>query len=144
MLGNSNANFEGTFGLDPSTGAIDCVNDCLGDTYDVAPINDLLYAVPITTTAPRSTSSVTPTRACGGRRRVVTRNYGETITTKNDVYGWDYRGYKYAKMLHWWPDLAFGSYTSASQAAWAVDTVAATTSSWAASSRASTAPTSRA
>jgi PKD repeat protein len=121
VLGDPRANFEGTFGLDPDTGDIEWVNDCLGDTYDVAPAGDVLYAVHhyhdcsvvnrFGDTNPRvrwwkATAQVT---------------YATDLTTKNDVYGWDYRGYMHAKMLHWWPDLAFGNFTSASQAAWAVD-----------------------
>ncbi len=31
------ASFEGTFGLDPDTGAINFLNDCHGDTYDTLP-----------------------------------------------------------------------------------------------------------
>ncbi|WP_200961305.1 LamG domain-containing protein [Phycicoccus sp. Soil802] len=122
VLGNSNANFEGTFGLDPSTGAINFVNDCLGDTYDVAPTQNLLYAVAHyhDCTAVDEFGDTNP--RVRWQKAVVTYNSGTNLTTKNDVYGWDYRGYQYAKMLTWWPDLAFGSYTSASQAAWAVDT----------------------
>ena len=38
--------FEGTFALDPVTGEIDWLNDCLGDTYDVAPAGPALQRSP--------------------------------------------------------------------------------------------------
>ena len=38
-------NFEGTFSADPSSGNVNFVNDCHGDTYDAAPIGKVLYAV---------------------------------------------------------------------------------------------------
>ncbi|WP_235529248.1 PKD domain-containing protein [Phycicoccus sp. Root101] len=107
--------------MDPSSGDIDWVNDCLGDTYDVSPVGNLLYAV----SHYHDCSAVDRFGDTNPRSRwqkaVAMVNYPTDVTTKNDAYGWDYRGYKYAKMLNWWPDLAFGSYTSAGQAAWAVE-----------------------
>ncbi|WP_457254534.1 PKD domain-containing protein [Pedococcus sp. P5_B7] len=116
------ANFEGTFGLDPATGAINFVNDCLGDTYDVAPVKDLLYAVSHyhDCTAIDSIPDTTP--RARWQKAVVSYNHPTDLTTRNDVYGWNYTGYQYARQLHWWPDLSFGNFTSAQQAAWAVDT----------------------
>ena len=38
-------NFEGTFAADGSTGAINWVNDCHGDTYDIYPVGQVLYSV---------------------------------------------------------------------------------------------------
>jgi PKD repeat protein len=121
VLGNSNANFEGTFGLNPTTGAIDWVNDCLGDTYDVAPVKNLLYSVAHYHDCYAVDEFGDTNPRVRWQKASVTYNNPTDLTTKNDVYGWDYRGYQYAKMLHWWPDLAFGSYTPAQQAAWAVD-----------------------
>ncbi len=37
------AAYEGTFAVDPMSGQINWVNDCLGDTYDIAPAGDVLY-----------------------------------------------------------------------------------------------------
>ncbi|SDP38037.1 PKD repeat-containing protein [Pedococcus dokdonensis] len=124
VLGQENfANFEGTFGLNPDTGAIEFVNDCLGDTYDVAPIKNLLYMVSHyhDCTAVDSIPDTNP--RARWQKAAVTYNYPTDLTTRNDVYGWNYQGYQYARMLHWWPDLSFGTYTSAQQAAWTVDAV---------------------
>ena len=42
---DTGAAFEGTFSADPTTGAINWVNDCLGDTYDIYPMGGALYTV---------------------------------------------------------------------------------------------------
>jgi PKD repeat protein len=116
------ARFEGTFGLDPSSGAISWVNDCLGDTYDIATQGPVLYAVSHYHDC--SAVDAFPDTNPRSRWQKATAQYSTAtnVTTRNDAYGWDFRGYSYARMLSWWPDLAFGSYTSAGQAAWAVDT----------------------
>ena len=50
------ANFEGTFALDPMTGPDRLgQDDCLGDTYDVAPVRSCSTRSATTTTAPPST-----------------------------------------------------------------------------------------
>ena len=40
---NGTADWEGTFAIDPTSGQINWANDCLGDTYDIAPAGDVLY-----------------------------------------------------------------------------------------------------
>jgi hypothetical protein len=114
------ASFEGTFAADPYTGALNWVNDCLGDTYSTFPQNGVLYVAShhhdcsvvggFPDTNPRSRwmkATAEPTTPVG------------TITRK-DAYGWDFTGLPYAGLLNWYPDLDFGSYTSARQAAWSV------------------------
>lgn len=114
------AAFEGTFAANPATGEINWTNDCLGDTYDTFPIGQVLYNVShrhncanigyFPDTNPRSRWI----KASADRTYPV-----GTITTK-DAYGWDFTGLKYSGMLHWYPDLEFGIYTSSKQAAWSV------------------------
>jgi PKD repeat protein len=114
------AAFEGTFAADPNTGNILWVNDCLGDTYDTFVLNQALYSVGhvhnctvvggFPDTNPRSRwqkAMAAPIHPTG------------TITQK-DAYGWDFTGLPYAGVLHWFPDLDFGSYTADRQAAWSV------------------------
>ncbi len=43
------------------------------------------------------------------------------MTTRNDAYGWDFRGVPFAGLRQWYPDLEFGSYTPDRQAAWTVE-----------------------
>ncbi len=38
------ADWEGTFAIDPTSGQINWANDCLGDSYDIAPAGDVLYS----------------------------------------------------------------------------------------------------
>ena len=117
----SGASFEGTFAADPDGGAIRWVNDCLGDTYDVESFQGSLYSVAhahdcsvidgFGDTSPRSRwqkAQASSTEATG-------------MTTRNDAYGWDFRGYAFAGLRQWYPDLEFGSYTPDRQAAWAVE-----------------------
>jgi PKD repeat protein len=114
------ASFEGTFAADPYTGQLNWVNDCLGDTYSSFPQGQVLYSVGhrhdcsvvggFPDTSPRSRwqkATAEPTFPVG------------TITRK-DAYGWDFTGLPYSGLLHWYPDLEFGTYTSARQAAWSV------------------------
>lgn len=123
---NGTADWEGTFAIDPTSGQINWANDCLGDTYDIAPAGDVLY----------NASHQHDCTVVGGwpdtnprvRWQKAAAQYSHTTgdtTTKDDAYGWAGRhglvGVAYAKLLHWYPNFAFGSYTSAGQAAWAVD-----------------------
>ena len=123
---NGTADWEGTFAIDPTSGQINWANDCLGDTYDIAPAGDVLY----------NASHQHDCTVVGGwpdtnprvRWQKAAAQYSHTsgdTTTKDDAYGWagskGLVGVKYAKLLHWYPNFAFGSYTSAGQAAWAVD-----------------------
>lgn len=114
------AAFEGTFSANATTGAINWVNDCLGDTYDTFPMGGVLYTVShdhdctvaggFPDTSPRSRWQ----KASAERTEPI-----GTITTK-DAYNWDYTGLPYTGQLHWYPDLEFGTYTSARQAAWSI------------------------
>jgi PKD repeat protein len=115
------ARFEGTFSATPNGGSIRWVNDCLGDSYDVAMMSGVVYSVhhahdcrPIHEfgdTNPRNRwtkATAAPDRATG------------TIT-ELDEYTWDFRGLPYAGLLQWYPDLSFGTSTPAGQAAWSVE-----------------------
>ena len=105
------AAFEGTFAADPNTGAINWVNDCLGDTYDSFPMGQVLYTVAhkhncsiigcFPDTSPRSR----------WQKAVAGRTYPIGTITNKDAYGWDFTGMPYTGLLHWYPDLEFGTYT---------------------------------
>ncbi|GAA2737171.1 PKD domain-containing protein [Pedococcus aerophilus] len=119
------AAYEGTFAVDPMSGQINWVNDCLGDTYDIAPAGDVLY----------NASHQHDCTVIGGwpdtnprvrwQKAAAQYSHATDIATKDDAYGWGSTygliGLPYAKGLHWYPNFAFGSYTSSRQAGWAVD-----------------------
>jgi hypothetical protein len=115
-------NFEGTFSANPSSGAINWVNDCHGDTYDAAPIGTVLYSV----------SHAHDCRWMGGfpqtdqnwsinmRHALAFTTYSTGIGFGPDNYGWNYAGLPVSKLLQWYPVVAIGSFTGQSQAAWSV------------------------
>ncbi len=112
-------NFEGVFAADPTTGEVNWVNDCHGDTYDTLPIADVLYSVshahdcawisefPETSTRTYSFLLASPTFPTGS-------NLGP------DNYGWDFNGVPAANHLHWFPKLNMGTYTGQYQAGWSL------------------------
>ncbi|MFT4216806.1 MAG: PKD domain-containing protein [Micropruina sp.] len=115
------AAFEGTFSADPTTGAINWVNDCLGDTYDTFPMDGALYTVSHDHNC--TIAGAFPDTDPRARwQKASAERIGPTIGTiaSKDVYNWDYTGIPYTGLLHWYPDLEFGTYTSSKQAAWAI------------------------
>ncbi len=114
------AAFEGTFAANPETGEINWTNDCLGDTYDTFPIGQVLYNV----SHRHNCANIGYFPDTNPRSRWIKasadRTYPVGTITSKDAYGWDFTGLKYSGMLHWYPDLEFGTYTSSKQAAWSV------------------------
>ncbi len=123
---NGTADWEGTFAVDPTSGQINWANDCLGDTYDIAPAGDVLYNASHQhdCTVVNGWPDTNPRSRWQKAAAQYSHTMGDT-TTKNDVYNWAGRnglvGVAYAKLLHWYPNFAFGAYTPAGQAGWAVD-----------------------
>jgi PKD repeat protein len=119
------ASYEGTFALDPMTGQINWQNDCLGDTYDIAPAGDVVY----NTSHQHDCTAVDGWTDTSPRVRWqkagASYSHATGVQTKNDAYGWagqyGFLGTPNAALLHWYPNFAFGSYTSSGQAGWAVD-----------------------
>ncbi|MFT4258387.1 PKD domain-containing protein [Microbacterium sp.] len=114
------ASFEGTFAADPYTGQINWVNDCLGDTYASFPQGGVLYSV-----SHKHDCSVVGAFPDTNPRARWQKALAESttpsgVTTKKDAYGWDFTGLPYTEQLNWYPDLEFGTYTPARQAAWSV------------------------
>ncbi|MEA5117249.1 MAG: PKD domain-containing protein, partial [Propionicimonas sp.] len=117
----SGASFEGTFSADPTTGALNWINDCLGDTYDTFPMDGSLYTVSHDHDC-SLVGGVPDTNPRNRWTKASAERIGPAIgvTTRKDAYGWDYTGIPYTGVLHWYPDFAFGTYTSAQQAGWAI------------------------
>lgn len=114
------ASFEGTFAVDPYSGQINWVNDCLGDTYGSFPQGGVLYSV-----SHKHDCSVVGAFGDTNPRSRWAKAIAESTTptgviTKKDAYGWDFTGLPYTEQLNWYPDLEFGTYTSSRQAAWSV------------------------
>ena len=113
-------NFEGTFAANPYTGAITLVNDCLGDTYDVFPVGQVLYSVGHAhdcrwiRSFPDTSPRVRWQRALAQTIAPKTTNIGP------DNYGWNYNGLPASAVLHWFPDMPSGSYTGQYQGPWTI------------------------
>jgi hypothetical protein len=116
----SGSNFEGTFAADQSTGKLTLVNDCHGDTYDVLPLGDVLYSVSHTHDC-TPIGSFPDTSPRVRWQHALAQTITPTTTNKGpDSYGWNYDGLPASTVLHWFPQLAKGSYTGQYQAAWAL------------------------
>ena len=112
-------NFEGSFAIDPNTGAIQTLNDCHGDTYGVQPVGGVLYTVSHAhdCSAIGSFPDVTP------RINYHALAFTTAATGTNsgpDAYGWNYSGVPDSTLLPWLPLFAIGTVTGQNQAAWAV------------------------
>jgi hypothetical protein len=118
----SGANFEGTFAANPTTGHLNWVNDCHGDTYDVLPLKKVLYSVghahdcSVIGEFPE-TSPVTTHHALAS----WTTPHGGTNSADSRGGAWNnYIGKPVAQHLQWFPALTPGSFTGQNQAAWSL------------------------
>lgn len=113
-------NFEGTFAANPLTGALTVVNNCHGDTYDVLPVGPVLYSVGHAYSCrwigsfPDTTPRVRYQRALAQTVAPTRKNAGP------DEYGWNYAGLPASTVLHWFPQMAAGTFTGQKQAGWSV------------------------
>ncbi len=114
----SGGNFEGTFSADPYTGNVYWMNSCHGDTYNAAPVGQVVYTVGHAHDCSdlgswEDTSPRTWHRALAN----VTYPTGTLLHNNNSGYA-DFFGQPDASLLHWYPTLSTGTFTGASQAAW--------------------------
>jgi hypothetical protein len=113
----SGGNLEGTFAASATTGALNWVNGCMGDTYGTAPAGGDLYSVGHAhncgmigffpeqpTRAYQYAIASTTTPAADGRKNTTGPFTGKPA----------------AEPLHWLPTLTPGSFTGQTQAAWTV------------------------
>ncbi|TWE11816.1 PKD domain-containing protein [Rudaeicoccus suwonensis] len=115
------ATFEGTFALNPNTGAINWLNDCQGDTYGTLPVGQVLYTVShahncqMIGAFPQSNPW-----AINQRHALAFTTYPTGTNSGPDEYGWNYAGIPDSSLLQWFPQLYTGTYTGQDQAAWSV------------------------
>ena len=119
----SGGDLEGAFSADPDTGTINWVEDCHGDTYGNFPVNGVDYTIShdhycgnvggFPQTSPDWTYHHTlafTAKATG----TLLHN-----TESPDMYT-DFGGQPSPTLINWFPDLAVGTYTGQSQAAWSI------------------------
>ena len=115
-------NFEGTFALNFTTGAINWANDCHGDTYDTFPVGGVLYSVSHAHNCSMIGGFFQSNPWSINMRHALafsTTPSGGTNSGPDD-YGWDYSGVPDTTLLHWFPELSVGTFTGQTQAAWSV------------------------
>ena len=71
-------------------------------------------------TAPGSGPSPTPARRVRWQHALAQTINPTTVNRGPDNYGWNYNGLPASTVLHWFPQLALGSYTGQNQAAWSL------------------------
>ncbi len=112
--------FEGSFALNPADGSIRWMVDCLGDTYDIEPVGDVVY----TTGHAHNCSMIGMFPDTVPRTRWQHANaytsYPTGVNNGPDNYGWNYKNQPAPTMLHWYPDLMIGTASGQSQSAWSI------------------------
>jgi hypothetical protein len=118
VFGTFGSNFEGTFSADPLTGNIRWLNDCHGDTYDIAPIGQVLYVA-------SHEHDCTPIGAFPDNkdfehRATAFTTYATGMNKGPDSWGINFSSKACGTILDWFPTLVPGTYTGQNQAAWSV------------------------
>lgn len=113
-------NLEGAFSADPSTGAINWIEDCHGDTYGAYGSGSAVYVVGHPHDCTRTgdfpqTDPWTFQYALAWTPKAT----GTLLTNQVSGYG-DFGGQPSPGMVNWFPQLSEGSYTKQYQAAWTV------------------------
>jgi PKD repeat protein len=119
-------NLEGVFKVHPVTGEIEWLEDCHGDTYQLAPLDGYVYKSSHTHFcgniggSPQSSADRTQWGEYMRHAQVYKDAVGGTI--RRDQWSYDnWEGWSAPSLGHWFPDWIIGTHTGQSQATWAVD-----------------------
>ena len=110
--------FESVFSADAATGQLRYVSGCAGDTYDSLPVAGVLYTV-------AHNHNCTPVGGWPEQGGLARRAFAFRLdpvpgkTNGPGAYG-TFQGQPAPELLHWYPDMATGSYTGQNQAAWSL------------------------
>ena len=110
-------NFEGTFGADAATGALQWVNGCRGDSYSAAPVGPVLYSVSHAHDCGMVAGN--PQTSPWSYQRAMASTTAPAADGRVNTYS-TFSGRRAAEILHWLPTVDAGSYTGQTQAAWSV------------------------
>ena len=122
-FGSAISTLEGSFSADPDSGAINWIENCWGDVYNIFGVNGAVYNVGhahacwnlggFPDTNPRNTHrSMAFTAQAAG-------TLGHDIGNP-DSHSTDFYGQPAPSIIDWWPDLDAGTYTGQNQGAWSV------------------------
>ena len=113
-------NLEGQFSADPSTGAINWVNACNGDTYGSYAMGGVAYSVGHAHDC-RNIGGFPQTEPWSWWRAMAFTENATGVNKKETVGGYyNFEGVPSSTSLNWYPDLAAGTFTGQSQAAWSI------------------------
>lgn len=117
------SNFEGAFSADPTTGAINWLADCHGDSYGAFASAAQVYVVSHEHYC-ANIGAFTDTRATTQWQRstAFTVKATGTVLTNGQIgggYG-NFAGQPSPSMVNWYPNIDIGTYTGNSQGAWTV------------------------
>ncbi len=118
--GTAEDGFEGTVRMSWTDGSIIWLEDCHGDTYSVAPINDTVYIASHSHYC-GNIGGFPQTNPWGFHHSLAFSKAptGQTITP--DIYGYkSYTGMQAPRLDNWFPNWTVGTFTGQSQAAWNV------------------------
>ncbi|MGV8846999.1 LamG domain-containing protein, partial [Tessaracoccus sp.] len=113
-------NMEGAFSANWSDGTLKWIEDCHGDTYDIAPSGDVVYMASHKHYCGNSGGFPQDNPWTYHHSTAVTKAVGGVNTP--DIYGYpDHPGEPRPDILNWYPQTDIGTYTGQSQAVWRVD-----------------------
>ena len=116
----SPGNLEGTFSADPTTGNINWIEDCHGDTYGAFPVNGVVYTVSHAHYC-GNIGGFPQTSPTWTFHHALAFTTGATGTIGNDPFGYfNWAGNKSPSLINWFPDMTTGTVTGQGQAAWSV------------------------
>nr|WP_244542595.1 LamG domain-containing protein [Actinomyces glycerinitolerans] len=113
-------NLEGVFRADWTTGDVDYIADCHGDSYDVFPSGDVVYAA----NHGHDCSNIGgfPNNTANYHYALAYANYATGTVGTNTASGYfDFGGQPGTTNLNWYPDFTPGTYTGLGQATWTVE-----------------------
>ncbi len=114
-------NLEGTFSADAVTGNINWVEDCHGDTYDSYSSGTAVYTVSHAHYCGNLGGFFQSNPWAINMRHALAFTATATGTLGHDPYGYyDFYGTPSPSLINWFPNLAVGSFTGKTQAAWSV------------------------
>lgn len=113
---NATGSLEGSFAADPATGNVIEINACLGDTYGVSPIGQVLYNVGHA----HNCAAIGAFPEGATKRALAHTTYATGVNGSNPGRLANFSGQPAGSLLIWFPDLSIGSYTGQKQAAFSV------------------------
>ncbi|MFC6713178.1 PKD domain-containing protein [Branchiibius cervicis] len=115
-------NLEGTFSADGNTGAINWVEDCHGDTYGVFANDAAVYTVSHAHYCANIGGFPQSDPWSTNMRHALAFTKQATGTIAHDTMGYhDWYGTASPSLINWFPDIAVGTLSGQSQAAWAIN-----------------------